>query len=82
MSGSMSTRELPLTVSLAILSIRHPGFEMRRTVSEGMNREAESHMEEYRVRRPSDVSSKMPSVMSSEVVLLRFMSVGKVSRES
>jgi len=51
---------------------------MRRTVSEGMNREAESHMEEYRVRRPSDVSSKMPSVMSSEVVLLRFMSVGKL----
>ena len=51
---------------------------MRRTVSEGTNREAESHMEEYRVRRPSDVSSKMPSVMSSEVVLLRFMSVGKL----
>lgn len=51
---------------------------MRRTVSEGTNREAESHIEEYRVRRPSDVSSKMPSVMSSEVVLLRFMSVGKL----
>jgi len=35
-------------------------------------------MEEYRVRSPSDVSSKMPSVMSSEVVLLRFMSVDKL----
>jgi hypothetical protein len=42
-------RELPLSVSLANFSIRHPGFEISKTVFEAMKRDAESHMEEYKV---------------------------------
>ena len=74
MSGSMSTLEPLVIVSFAILSMRQLGFEMRRMALKGVKRDAESHMEEYRVRRPSAVSSKMPREMSSEVVPLRFIS--------
>jgi hypothetical protein len=44
---------------------------MRRMVCEGVNEDAESQREEYSVREASEVSSKMPREMSSEVVPLR-----------
>jgi hypothetical protein len=72
-SGSISTREFALTVNLAVFSMRQPGFEIRRIVCEGVKVAAESQREEYSVREASEVSSKMPREMSSEVVPLRLI---------